>query len=74
MEEINHLQTYVVNDVKNMLREPNLMILGDLNADCNYVSKTKWRHIAMKTDKSFKWWIGDDADTTVKKTHCAYDR
>ena len=44
------------------------------NADCVYVSSTKWAGISLKTDTNYKWWIGDDADTTVKHTHCAYDR
>jgi hypothetical protein len=74
VKEINYLKTYVVDEVRKTLGEPNLMIIGDLNADCNYVSRSKWRHIPMKTDKSFKWLLGDEVDTTVKKTHCAYDR
>lgn len=68
-------------------REEPLVVFGDLNADCSYLTKSEWRCIrgedectsSMKTtrlwDESvFTWLIDDDVDTTTKGTHCAYDR
>lgn len=51
------------------------MILGDLNADCNYVTIKGWKAVRLRSDPKFRWLIGDEQDTTVReKTHCAYDR
>ena len=50
------------------------MMMGDLNADCGYVPQYRWAEIALKSDPSCHWLIGDEADTTVSNTHCAYDR
>lgn len=53
----------------------NVMILGDLNAGCSYVTIKGWRAMRLKSDPKFHWLIGDEQDTTVReKTHCAYDR
>ena len=49
--------------------EGNVVVLGDLNADCNYYNNDK------ETDfESWNWIIEDSEDTTVAKTDCAYDR
>lgn len=73
VEEINGFYG-VFYDMKTQFSIPDAMIMGDLNADCNYVSKSEWAEIPLKLDPAYKWWIGDDADTTVKATECAYDR
>lgn len=53
----------------------NVIILGDLNADCSYVTIKGWRAVRLRSDPKFRWLIGDEQDTTVReKTHCAYDR
>lgn len=53
----------------------NVMILGDLNAACSYVTIKGWRAVRLRSDPKFQWLIGDEQDTTVReKTHCAYDR
>ncbi|CAG0912586.1 unnamed protein product [Notodromas monacha] len=53
----------------------NVMILGDYNADCSYVSNNDWPSISLRQRPEFRWWILDDQDTTVREsTHCAYDR
>ncbi|XP_072449055.1 deoxyribonuclease gamma-like isoform X1 [Chiloscyllium punctatum] len=53
----------------------DVMLLGDLNAGCSYVSHSDWETIRVRSDASFHWLIGDEEDTTVcKRTHCAYDR
>jgi len=50
------------------------IILGDLNADCKYLSKTRYGELDLVTDNRFLWLIDSDADTTTKTTDCAYDR
>ncbi|CAH1270300.1 DNASE1L3 [Branchiostoma lanceolatum] len=52
----------------------DVLILGDLNADCDYVPRSAWNNIGLRTDRKFSWLIGDKNDTTVTSTHCAYDR
>ena len=49
------------------------MILGDLNASCDYITLFDLANNALRNE-DFDWWIGDDADTTVHNTFCAYDR
>jgi len=50
------------------------MLMGDLNADCSYISKQKLSKLRLRTDQSYLWLIGDEVDTTVSSTNCAYDR
>uniref|UniRef100_A0A2K5F5Z3 Deoxyribonuclease n=1 Tax=Aotus nancymaae TaxID=37293 RepID=A0A2K5F5Z3_AOTNA len=53
----------------------NFIFMGDFNAGCSYVPKKAWKNIRLRTDPMFVWLIGDQEDTTVKKsTNCAYDR
>ncbi|XP_078604015.1 deoxyribonuclease-1-like [Branchiostoma floridae x Branchiostoma japonicum] len=52
----------------------NVMVLGDLNSDCSYVTSGEWAQIRLWTDPRFAWLVGNDADTTVSSTDCAYDR
>lgn len=47
----------------------NVIILGDLNADCSYYPASSHTHFL-----AWNWIIQDDADTTVGATDCAYDR
>ncbi|CAG5118334.1 unnamed protein product [Candidula unifasciata] len=52
-----------------------VVILGDLNADCRYMSKKALAKTPLRTDKRFTWLIPDTADTTIlPQTNCAYDR
>ncbi len=51
----------------------NILIMGDLNADCRYVGKEKLKNLKLK-DEYYHWLIPDTADTTVSATDCAYDR
>lgn len=65
------------SDVKNELKHlerldyenEHTIILGDLNADCNYYNP----EIEPEFD-SWIWLITDEMDTTVTSTNCAYDR
>ena len=52
----------------------NILIMGDLNADCKYASGRARESLTLRTDPRFTWLIDDDVDTTTTRTHCAYDR
>ncbi|MEQ2185192.1 Deoxyribonuclease-1, partial [Goodea atripinnis] len=52
----------------------NIVLLGDFNSGCSYVTASDWQKIRLFTDKSFHWLIPDSADTTVTNTNCPYDR
>jgi len=64
----------VYNSVSAMWNLPEMLIGGDLNADCSYVGANDWAKIRLRTDSRFLWTIPDTADTTVTNTNCAYDR
>ena len=52
--------------------EPDVILLGDLNADCNYLSES--RNIRFRS-LEYRWIVPGSADTTVSEnTDCAYDR
>ncbi|KAL5006435.1 hypothetical protein ScPMuIL_015241 [Solemya velum] len=70
VQEIESLRD-VYDDVRRKWADDNVLIMGDLNADCSYVTKTAMKKLTMRSD--FYWPIGDDVDTTVAKTDCAYD-
>jgi len=60
--ELDYLESVVAN-------QGNVIVLGDLNADCSYYDNEK------ETEFDFwNWVISDDADTTSSATDCAYDR
>ncbi|MED6237562.1 Deoxyribonuclease-1 [Ataeniobius toweri] len=73
VEEINALYD-VVTDVRTRWNTNNIVLLGDFNSGCSYVSASDWQKIRLFTDKSFHWLIPDSADTTVTHTNCPYDR
>ena len=52
----------------------DVIFAGDFNADCGYVGTTKWKQVTFRSDERFVWLLDDDADTTVAKSSCAYDR
>ena len=52
----------------------DIVILGDLNADCKYASGRARETLTLRTDARFTWLIDDDVDTTTTRTNCAYDR
>ncbi|XP_069426754.1 deoxyribonuclease-1 isoform X1 [Ovis canadensis] len=53
---------------------PDVMLMGDFNADCSYVTSSQWSSIRLRTSSTFQWLIPDSADTTATSTNCAYDR
>ncbi|VUZ41657.1 unnamed protein product [Hymenolepis diminuta] len=64
----------VAPQCKEKGKTKNLLILGDMNADCNYLSKTRRNKLRLKTDYNYKWLVPDGLDTTVASSSCAYDR
>ena len=50
-----------------------LVILGDMNADCNYASLNELDSLEIR-NSNFTWIVPDNADTTFSSTRCAYDR
>ncbi|KAL3319155.1 hypothetical protein Ciccas_002192 [Cichlidogyrus casuarinus] len=51
-----------------------IVILGDMNADCGYLSKKKRKGLKFWTDKDWFWLVQDGVDTTIAKSRCTYDR
>lgn len=73
VRELNALYD-VVLDVRARWNTNDIVLLGDFNAGCSYVSGSAWQQIRIFTDKTFHWLITDAADTTVSQTVCPYDR
>ncbi|XP_010873325.2 deoxyribonuclease-1 [Esox lucius] len=64
----------VVADVRVRWNTNDMVLLGDFNAGCSYVSGSKWQQIRLYTDRHYHWLIPHTADTTVTNTNCPYDR
>ncbi|XP_075180719.1 deoxyribonuclease-1-like 1 isoform X2 [Anomaloglossus baeobatrachus] len=65
----------VFMDVRKRWRCKNIILMGDFNAGCKYLSKKKKKTLRLYTDPDFQWLIPDSTDTTVKEsTVCPYDR
>ncbi|XP_038842455.1 deoxyribonuclease-1-like [Salvelinus namaycush] len=64
----------VATDVRARWNTNDIVLLGDLNAGCRYVSGPDWQRIRLFTDHRYHWLIPDHADTTVSNTDCPYDR
>nr|XP_055050129.1 deoxyribonuclease-1 [Misgurnus anguillicaudatus]XP_055050130.1 deoxyribonuclease-1 [Misgurnus anguillicaudatus] len=72
-QEIDALHD-VVLETKQHLNTNNIMLLGDFNAGCRYVSNADWSKIRLRTEPIYNWLISDSTDTTVTHTDCPYDR
>ena len=62
LKELAYLEDLVENN-------GNVMILGDLNADCDYYNAEKETQF-----DSWYWIVSDESDTTISSRSCAYDR
>lgn len=62
------------NDSRCLHCLQNVIIAGDFNADCSYVTGREWAGVRLRTDPRFEWLLGDDIDSTVGNSNCAYDR
>ncbi|XP_041130313.1 deoxyribonuclease 1 like 4, tandem duplicate 1 isoform X1 [Polyodon spathula] len=73
-KEIDELYD-VFQVVKKKWKTDNIMILGDFNADGDYVSNRKMKKIRLRSEPGFHWLIGDDVDTTANTGNDnTYDR
>jgi hypothetical protein len=83
--EINALANVVDTVVAQGKAKGGVWVMGDLNADCSYVTKTEWACIKdtactdtimkLYNPEKYEWLIPDDADTTTTiGSDCAYDR
>lgn len=70
ISELEALAYFLEQELKE--DEKDICILGDLNADCDYL-KTDYIDIGLRGSQFF-WIIPNYADTTASKTDCAYDR
>ncbi|XP_013405841.1 deoxyribonuclease-1-like [Lingula anatina] len=73
VNELTALAGVVSIDVANRWPTDDVLILGDLGADCYYVRDLTCSALSLRCPP-FTWLIPDDADTTVSATDCAYDR
>lgn len=64
----------VYDEAVKRLKIKDGVIMGSMNAGCSYFAKKHWATNPLRTAPRFSWLIGDDADTTVGKANCAYDR
>ncbi|MBC8500621.1 MAG: endonuclease/exonuclease/phosphatase family protein [Nanoarchaeota archaeon] len=70
--EIRKLTEVIIDIKTKFVEEEDIIILGDLNADCSYYDENKEK--VFLNDKEYKWLIPNNADTTTKSTNCTYDR
>ena len=69
LQELKGLER-LYSDILEM-EEPDVIVLGDLNADCDYLGPKD--RVALR-DEGYIWVVDDEADTTVGSSDCAYDR
>lgn len=63
--ELSNLESLISSETN----QENLIVLGDLNADCNYFNP-----YSSSLFNDWKWVIDNNADTTSQNSDCAYDR
>ncbi|XP_048247810.1 deoxyribonuclease-1-like [Haliotis rufescens] len=67
--------TAVYTDAKAFFNTENVVIMGDMNADCSYVTATERKKLRLFTDTETFWsLIKDSEDTTTAASSCTYDR
>lgn len=72
-EELGFLDE-VRADVAVRLDEDDLMLMGDFNAGCSYLTPTEAATLPIVSDPEVDWQIPDSVDTTTSTTFCPYDR
>ena len=72
-DEMNALVD-VYDELVNVFNTTSGVILGDMNADCRYLSKKKYKTLDLVTDPRFTWLIDSTVDTTTSNSDCSYDR
>lgn len=72
-KEIDNLNA-VLKFAERKFSSENIILLGDMNAGCKYINPHNLENSLLRRNSDYNWLIDDFADTTVKKTNCAYDR
>lgn len=70
--EIRALASVVRFALNRYPDEKDVIVLGDLNADCSYFNARASSHEIKMAP--FRWLITDGSDTNVSSKQCAYDR
>ena len=73
VQELNALVD-VYDELVDVFDTTNGVILGDMNADCRYLSQKNFEKLDLVTDTRFTWLIDSTVDTTTSATDCSYDR
>ena len=73
VQELNALVA-VYDELVDEFETTNGVILGDMNADCRYLSQKNFKKLDLVTDTRFTWLIDSTVDTTTSATDCSYDR
>ena len=73
LSEINALPYVVDTYLENNPNESEIVILGDFNAACSYVSSNELSNSPL-AHSNYTWVIENNVDTTVSDSYCAYDR
>jgi endonuclease/exonuclease/phosphatase family metal-dependent hydrolase len=73
IEEMNAMVD-VYESVRDAHRKGPTLLIGDFNADCQYVAQSAWPRVNLFTDARFAWWIKRGTDTTTKASDCTFDR
>jgi len=72
-EEIEELDT-VATYVARSFRESDIVVWGDLNADCTYLRDYELEELPLYYRDIYTWQIDSNEDTTTGLNTCAYDR
>nr|WAH99913.1 MAG: endonuclease/exonuclease/phosphatase family protein [Candidatus Methanoperedens sp.]WAI00067.1 MAG: endonuclease/exonuclease/phosphatase family protein [Candidatus Methanoperedens sp.] len=70
-QEITDLPAVVENAMGRFQGEGDFIIMGDLNADCDYFNENSQSPLK---NGDYLWIINNSIDTTTKSTACTYDR
>ena len=73
LAEIDALHEVIQSYQENDSTETDVILLGDLNADCSYATAQELWESPLRQPQ-YNWLVNDIADTTVSSTDCAYDR
>ena len=73
LAEIDALHEVIQSYQENDTTETDVILLGDLNADCSYATAQELWQSPLRQPQ-YNWLVNDIADTTVSSTDCAYDR
>ncbi len=71
--ELNNLST-VINNLPSRASDEAMLIVGDMNADCDYLKPAERAMATLFQDNRFTLQVGDQVDTTTSPTDCTYDR